>query len=41
MAFCWDKHAGYQYLNKHDAAICVADVDGIKPELVRIINIPE
>ncbi len=38
MAICWDKHAGYQYLKKHDAAICVADVENIKPELVQIVN---
>jgi len=40
MAICWDKHAGYQYLKKHDAAICVDAVDRIKPELVRIVNNP-
>lgn len=41
MAICWEKHAGYQYLKKHDAAICVSDLEDIKPQLERIVENPE
>jgi hypothetical protein len=41
MAICWEKHAGYQYLKKHDAAFCVSEYTGIKPELKRICENPE
>jgi len=41
MAICWDKHAGYQYLKKHDAAFCVSDVNDIKPLLSQIVDNPE
>lgn len=41
MAICWEKHAGYQYLEKHDAAFCVSEYPGIKTELKRICENPE
>lgn len=41
LAICWDKHTGYQYLKKHDAAICVSEIKKIKTELVRLVNNPE
>jgi hypothetical protein len=40
MVICWDKHAGYQYLKKHDAAFCVSDVKDIKPLLSQIVDNP-
>lgn len=40
MAICWDRHAGYQYLKKHDAAICVSDYEGILPTIERICQNP-
>lgn len=40
MAICWEKHAGYQYLKKHDAALCVSDYEGIFPILQRISEQP-
>lgn len=40
MAICWEKHAGYQYLKKHDAALCVSDYEGILPLLRRICERP-
>lgn len=36
MAVCWEKHAGYQYLKKYDAAFCVSDYSDILPMLERI-----
>lgn len=40
LAICWEKHAGYQYLKKHDAALCVSDYEGILPLLQRISEQP-
>lgn len=40
MATCWEKHAGYQYLKKHDAALCVSDYEGILPLLQKISEQP-
>lgn len=40
LAICWEKHAGYQYLKKHDAALCVSDNEGILPLLQRISEQP-
>ena len=40
MAICWEKHAGYQYLKKHDAALCVSDYEGILPILQKISEQP-
>lgn len=40
MAICWDMHAGYQYLKKHDAALCVSDYEGILPLLQSICERP-
>lgn len=40
MAICWEKHAGYQYLKKHDAALCVSNYDGILPLLQKISEHP-
>lgn len=41
MAICWEKHAGYQYLKKHDAAFCVPALDNIKSKLHIIVNNPD
>jgi hypothetical protein len=38
LAICWDKHAGYQYLKKHDAAFCISDTKEIKRLLLDIIE---
>lgn len=40
LAICWEKHAGYQYLKKHDAALCVSDYEGILPLLQKISEQP-
>ncbi len=40
MAICWDQHAGYQYLQKNDAAFCIPSTDGIEPLLKRIVENP-
>lgn len=40
VAICWDKHAGYQYLHKNDAAICISDYDNILPQMEKICNNP-
>lgn len=41
MAICWDKHAGYQYLKEHDAAICIPSNDDILPSLRKLIDHPD
>lgn len=41
LAICWERHAGYQYLQKHDAAFCVSSYEDIQPMLERICNNPE
>lgn len=41
MAICWEKHAGYQYLKKSDAAFCISDIEDIKSELQHIVENPE
>lgn len=40
MAICWVKHAGYQYLKQHDAAICVPSYEEILPTLEKICERP-
>lgn len=40
MAICWEKHAGYQYLQNHDAALCVSNYEGIMPLLQKISEQP-
>lgn len=40
MAICWDQHAGYQYLQKNDAAFCIPATDEIEPVLRRIAHNP-
>lgn len=40
MAICWNKHTGYQYLEEHDAAICIDSYDKILPQLQRIVENP-
>lgn len=40
MAICWEKHAGYQYLKNHDAALCVSDYDDVLPLLQKISERP-
>lgn len=41
LAICWEHHAGYQYLQKHDAAFCVSSYEDIQPMLERICDNPE
>ncbi len=41
LAICWERHAGYQYLKKNDAAFCVSSYDGILPMLERICQNPD
>lgn len=40
MAVCWDKHTGYQYLKKKDAAFCLSSYDDILPLLNKICETP-
>ena len=40
MAICWNRHAGFQYLKKNDAAICVDSYPQILPALQSIANDP-
>lgn len=40
LAVCWDRHAGYQYLKKHDAAFCVNNYRDILPLLQSIVDDP-
>ncbi|HCC94229.1 MAG TPA: glycosyltransferase family 1 protein [Flavobacteriaceae bacterium] len=41
IAICWDKHAGFQYLKKNDAAFCISDAEQIKSMLEKIVNNPQ
>lgn len=41
LAICWDRHAGYQYLKEHDAAICIDDVKKIEPQLQLLAQQPK
>lgn len=41
LAICWNKHAGYQYLKEHDAAICIDDLKKIEPQLQQLAMQPE
>lgn len=40
MAICWEKHAGYQYLKKADAAFCISSYNEILPTLDKISSSP-
>lgn len=40
MAVCWNRHAGYQYLKEHDAALCVDNNEDILPLLQKIADNP-
>lgn len=40
MAICWNKHTGYQYLEEHDAAICIDSYEKILPRLQAIVDNP-
>ncbi len=40
IAICWDKHTGYQYLSKRDAAFCLSTYEEILPLLQRISSNP-
>lgn len=40
MAICWNKQTGYQYLEEHDAAICIDSYDKILPRLQAIVDNP-
>ncbi|MBA5247437.1 glycosyltransferase [Chryseobacterium sp. cx-624] len=41
LAICWDRHAGFQYLQEHDAAFCVDEVTKIEPQLLQLAMQPE
>lgn len=41
MAICWNKHCGYQYLKKNNAAFCISDYSEILPMLVKISEEPD
>ena len=41
IAICWDKHEGFQYLKKNDAAFCISDTEQIKSTLENIVKNPE
>lgn len=41
LAICWERHAGYQYLQKNDAAFCASSYEDIQPMLGRICDNPE
>lgn len=38
MAVSWNKHSGYRYLKKQDAAICIDNIKSIENTLVNIYN---
>ena len=38
MAICWNKHSGYTYLKREDAAICIDNLDKIESVLEKICN---
>lgn len=40
MAIAWDKQAGYQYLKKNDAAICISNLSKIEEVLVQLKSQP-
>lgn len=40
MAICWGKQTGYQYLEEHDAAICIDSYEKILPQLQKIVDNP-
>ena len=40
MAICWNKHSGYTYLKREDAAICVDNPDNISLVLKEILDNP-
>jgi len=41
MAVCWDKHSGYTYLKKEDAAFTISRKKDIQKELVRLVEHPQ
>lgn len=41
MAVCDPKQAGYAYLNRNDAAICISDSKSIEPTLVHLLERPD
>lgn len=40
LAICWNKQTGFQYLEEHDAAICIDSYDKILPQLQLIVERP-
>ena len=40
LAVCWNRHTGYQYLKKHDAAFCVDNYKDVLPLLQRLVDNP-
>ena len=41
LAICWERHAGYHYLKKHDATFCVSSYGDVKPKLELICDNPK
>ena len=41
MAYCWEKHSGYTYLKRENAAICVGSRKELKKRLKEICRHPE
>lgn len=41
MAICDPSQAGFAYLRRNDAAICIGDLDSLEPALERIASTPE
>ncbi len=41
MAYCWDKHSGYTYLKREDAAFCISTKKELKRTLNEIARNPE
>lgn len=41
LAVCWNQHAGYQYLKKHNAAFCISDYKEILPQLQIVCDNPK
>ncbi len=40
IAVCWNRHAGFQYLKKQDAAICIDNYKDILPVFESLVNNP-
>lgn len=41
LAYCWEEHSGYTYLQREEAAICVSSKDTLRKKLIEIVNNPQ